>query len=103
MCSSLKAALLSGIIVQAMSSVREGPDPGRIASADKNLAERYYHPGRMQLHGVGEFAKKAPPPPDPPFVVRLWRVLPLPVRQELHPFSRRVWRRYHKLRKRLRR
>jgi len=79
------------------------PELGLEEKSEPNLAERYYHPGRMQLHGVGEFAKKAPPPPDPPFVVRLWRVLPLPVRQELHPFSRRVWRRYHKLRKRLRR
>jgi hypothetical protein len=71
--------------------------------AEPGLAERHYHPGRMQLHGIGEFAKKAPPPPEPPFLVRLWRVLPTSVRRELHPFGRRLRRVYRRLRKRLRR
>jgi hypothetical protein len=71
--------------------------------AERGLAERFYHPGRMQLHGIGEFAKNAPAPPDPPFTVRLWRVLPLGVRRRLHPLGRRVWRRRRHLLKWLRR
>jgi Sulfotransferase family len=67
------------------------------------LAERQYHPGRIALHGIGEFIKKSPPPPDPPFLVRLWKVLPMTVRRELHPFGRRVRHTYRRLRKRLRR
>jgi len=66
-------------------NLREKADPG--------LAERHYHPGRMQLHGIGEFVKKSPPPPDPPFHVRLWRLMPLSVRRQFHPRLRRIRRR----------
>jgi hypothetical protein len=79
------------------------PDLNLRDRGEPGLAERHYHPGRMQLHGVGEFAKKAPPPPDPPFTVRLWRVLPLGVRREFHPLGRRLRRRLRTLRRRLRR
>jgi hypothetical protein len=78
-------------------------DLGLEEKAEPGLAERHYHPGRMQLHGIGEFVKKAPPPPEPPFHVRLWRVLPLPVRRQFHPQGRRVRRRIRNLRRRLRR
>jgi hypothetical protein len=79
------------------------PDLELQEKAEPGLAERHYHPGRMQLHGIGEFVKKAAPPPEPPFHVRLWRVLPLPVRQQFHPLGRRLRRRYKYLRRRLRR
>jgi Sulfotransferase family len=79
------------------------PDLHLEEKGEPGLAERHYHPGRMQLHGIGEFVKKAPPPPDPPFTVRLWRVLPLGVRRQLHPFGRRLRRRMKYLRRRLRR
>jgi hypothetical protein len=79
------------------------PDLKLEEKAEPGLAERHYHPGRMQLHGIGEFVKKAPPPPDPPFNVRLFRVLPLSVRQSLHPLGRRMRRRFKRLRRRLRR
>jgi hypothetical protein len=79
------------------------PDLRLEEKAEPGLAERHYHPGRMQLHGIGEFVKKAAPPPEPPFHVRLWRVLPLAVRLQFHPLGRRLWRRYRYLRRRLRR
>jgi hypothetical protein len=79
------------------------PDLELETKAEPGLAERQYHPGRMQLYGIGELAKKAPPPPDPPFTVRLWRVLPLSVRRELHPLGRRLRRTARRVRKRLRR
>jgi hypothetical protein len=77
------------------------PDLELHKKGEPGLAERHYHPGRMQLHGLGEFAKKAPPPPDPPFTVRLWRVLPLAVRRQFHPLGRRLRRRMRNLRRRL--
>jgi hypothetical protein len=80
------------------------PDLELEEKAEPGLAERHYHPGRMQLHGVGELARKPPPPPpEPPFQVRLWRVLPLPVRRRFHPLGRRLRRRIRNLRRRLRR
>ena len=79
------------------------PDLKLEEKAEPGLAERHYHPGRMQLHGIGEFVKKAPPPPEPPLNVRLFRVLPLGVRQRLHPLGRRLRRRTRNLRRRLRR
>jgi hypothetical protein len=79
------------------------PDLRLDEKAEPGLAERHFHPGRMQLHGVGEFVKKAPPPPEPPFHVRLWRVLPLPVRRHFHPFGRRMRRRIRDVRRRRRR
>jgi hypothetical protein len=79
------------------------PDLNLRERAEPGLAERQYHPGRVQLHGVGEFIKKAPPPPDPPFTVRLWRVLPLGVRLRFHPLGRRLRRRLRSLRRRRRR
>jgi hypothetical protein len=79
------------------------PDLGLREKAEPGLAERHYHPGRMQLQGIGEFVKKTPPPPDPPFHVRLWRVLPLTVRREFHPGLRRLRRRVIHARRRLRR
>jgi hypothetical protein len=80
--------------------MRAYPDLALEKKADPGLAERHYHPGRMQLHGIGEFVKKAPPPPEPPFTVRLWRVLPLRVRRELHPLGRRLRRRIRSVRRR---
>jgi hypothetical protein len=74
-------------------NLREKAGPG--------LAERHYHPGRMQLYGVGEFAKKTPPPPDPAFHVRLWRVMPQGVRRKFHPPLRRIRRRVIHARRRL--
>jgi sulfotransferase family protein len=79
------------------------PDLDLREKGEPGLAERHYHPGRVQLHGIGEFARKAAPPPEPPFHVRLWRVLPLPVRQRFHPLGRRLRRRLRNLRRRLRR
>jgi hypothetical protein len=79
------------------------PDLGLEERLEPMLAERHYHPGRIALHGIGDFVKKAPPPPDPPFTVRLWRVLPLGVRRQLHPFGRRMRRRIRNVRRRLRR
>jgi hypothetical protein len=79
------------------------PDLDLREKGEPGLAERHYHPGRMQLHGIGEFVKKAPPPPEPPFHVRLWRVLPLPVRRRFHPLGRRLRRRLRDLRRRRRR
>jgi hypothetical protein len=75
--------------------LRKKPEPG--------LAERQYHPGRMQLQGIGEFVKKTAPPPDPPFHVRLWRVMPQGVRRQFHPGLRRLRRRLIHARRRLRR
>ncbi len=79
------------------------PDLNLREKADPGLAERHYHPGRMQLYGIGEFVKKTPPPPDPPFHVRLWRVMPLSVRRQFHPALRRIRRRIIHARRRLRR
>jgi sulfotransferase family protein len=76
-------------------NLRERAGPG--------LAERHYHPGRMQLHGVGDFAKKTPPPPEPPFHVRVWRVMPVSVRRQFHPKLTRIRRRVIHARRRLRR
>jgi len=76
-------------------NLRERAGPG--------LAERHYHPGRMQLHGVGDFAKKTPPPPEPPFHVRVWRVMPVSVRRQFHPKLTRIRRRVIHARRMLRR
>jgi len=76
-------------------NLREKGEPG--------LAERHYHPGRMQLHGVGDFAKKAPPPPEPPFSVRVWHLLPLRVRRRFSGRARRIRSRIIRARRRLRR
>jgi hypothetical protein len=70
---------------------------------EPGLAERHYHPGRMQLYGVGDFAKKAPPPPDPPFYIRLWHVAPLSVRRQLHRPLRRLRSRIIRARRKPRR
>jgi hypothetical protein len=78
------------------------PDLELRKKADPGLAERHYHPGRMQLHGVGEFVKKTPPPPEPPFHVRLWRLMPLGVRRQFHPFLTRLRRRMIRARRRRR-
>jgi hypothetical protein len=79
------------------------PDLELGKKGEPGLAERQYHPGRMQLHGIGEFRKKAPPPPEPPWHVRAWRVLPHRFRQRLHPVGRRARRRVRDVRRRLRR
>lgn len=83
--------------------IDEFPDLNLRERAGPGLAERHYHPGRMQLHGVGEFAKKSPPPPEPPFHVRVWRVMPLSVRRQFHPKLTRIRRRVIHARRRLRR
>jgi len=73
--------------------LREKGEPG--------LAERYYHPGRVQLQGVGGFVVRKPVAPEPPFTVRLWRVLPLAARRRLYPHGRRLRRGVRQLRGRL--
>jgi Sulfotransferase family len=81
--------------------VERFPDLDLRTKLEPNLAERHYHPGRMQLHAVGAFATKAPPPPEPPFSVRLWRVMPQRVRRRLNPYGRKLRRRKRDLRRRL--
>ncbi len=93
--------VIPGTVIDAR--IDEFPDLDLRKKAEPGLAERHYHPARMQLHGIGEFVKKAPPPPDPPFHVRLWRTLPLPVRRQFHPLGRRLRRRIRALRRRRRR
>ena len=79
------------------------PDLDLREKAEPGLAERQYHPGRMQLYGIGELAKKMPTPPDPPFHVRLWRVMPQNVRRQCNPALRKLRRRVIHARRRLRR
>ena len=79
------------------------PDLNLRDKAEPGLAERHYHPGRMQLHGIGELAKKMPPAPEPPFHVRVWRVMPQTVRRQFNPALRRLRRRVIHARRRLRR
>jgi hypothetical protein len=57
------------------------------------LAERFYHPGRMQLHEVPKTPPpKPPPPPEPPLRVRVWHVLPRRVRGRVAPLRQRLAR-----------
>jgi sulfotransferase family protein len=70
--------------------INEFPDLNLREKGEPGLAERHYHPGRMQLYGVGDFAKKMPPPPEPPFHVRLWRLLPQSVRRRFYSPARRI-------------
>jgi hypothetical protein len=79
------------------------PDLRLDEKAEPGLAERHYHPGRMQLHGIGEFVKKAPPRPEPPFLVRAWHLLPLSARRQFSPRLRRIRGRVLRARRRRRR
>ncbi len=67
------------------------PDLDLRAEPEKPIAERFYHPGRMQLHYVDEAdAPAKPAPPEPPVHVRAWHVLPRGARRRLHPLARRL-------------
>jgi hypothetical protein len=74
------------------------PDLELRTEPDPPLAERFYHPGRMQLHRVGEprpprepAPRKPDPLPDP--LVRAWRLLPPGARRRVRPLVRRTLRR----------
>jgi hypothetical protein len=63
------------------------------APREPPIAERFYHPGKMQLHFVEDGPPRPPaPPPEPRAVVRAWHVLPPDARRRLHPLARRVAR-----------
>jgi hypothetical protein len=70
------------------------PDLDLRAEPEPPIAERFWHPGKMQLHYVDNPpaapAKPAPPPADPPIHVRAWRVLPRGARRRLRPLVRRL-------------
>ncbi len=72
------------------------------AEPEPPIAERFYHPGKMQLYFVEDgppaaaaAAAPAPAAPErePHVLVRAWRVLPRSVRVRLHPIARRAVRR----------
>jgi Sulfotransferase family len=87
--------LIRGSDIEAR--IDEFPDLDLRAEPDPPLAERFYHPGRMQLHSVLE--PKTPSQAqetEPGVLVRAWRVLPRGARKRLHPLGRRVVRRFRR-------
>ena len=79
------------------------PDLDLRAEPDRPLAERPWHPGRMQLHPVGRLALRRPAQVEPPLSVRLWHVLPRTTRRRLYPAGFRARRLVKRTRRRLRR
>jgi hypothetical protein len=69
------------------------PDLDLRAEPEPPIAERFYHPGKMQLHYVEAAPSKPAPVPEPPIHVRAWRVLPRRARRRLRPLARRLRRR----------
>ena len=72
------------------------PDLNLRADPERPIAERWYHPGKMQLYSVADGLPTAPPKAqerEPHVLVRAWRVLPRGARARLHPIARRAVRR----------
>lgn len=69
---------------------------------ERPLAERFLHPGRVQLHAVGEAALREPVA-QASFAVRAYGVLPDAARARLHPLARRARPAALLLRRRIRR
>jgi hypothetical protein len=73
--------------------IEQFPDLDLRTRPEVPLAERFYHPGRMQLHEVPETPPpKPPPPPEPPLPVRVWHLVPRRARQRVAPLVRRLRR-----------
>jgi hypothetical protein len=63
------------------------------AEPEPPIAERFWHPGKMQLHYVDHPPATAPKPAperEPPVHVRAWHVLPRGARRRLRPIVRRL-------------
>jgi hypothetical protein len=83
------------------------PELGLRTQGEVPLAESFYHPGKMQLHRVGEGAPArtpAVPPPDPSrrALLAVWRRIPRRARRRVAPAARRALRRAARLRRRVR-
>jgi hypothetical protein len=84
------ALLIRGADVDAR--IDAFPDLDLRAEPETPLAEGFYHPGRMQLHRVGEPSARKPDPPRGA-LVRAWRLAPRRLRRRLRPLVRRAVRR----------
>ena len=98
--------LISGATIGAR--IDRYPDLALRHALTRPLNSRFYHPARLKLHSKAQKKPETPPAPpvsevEPPFLVRLWRVLPQGTRLRLHPWLRRGRKRVRRIRKRLRR